>query len=90
MAVFPALTVDERNVLTTLTRGAVRTLAPAIRGHLSLYGLITETPAGWIITALGKEAWQKAPAKRELPEVPPERPRPDDGKRFPLRRRSPF
>ena len=61
--IFPSLTEAERMALEEMaTQGPNRTLPTAIRGRLALYQLIDETPAGWKITALGRQALQVAPA----------------------------
>ena len=42
--------------------GPLRDLATAVRGRLALYRLIDETPDGWKITPLGRQALQVAPS----------------------------
>ena len=61
--IFPSLTDAERAVLEEMAaHGASRGLAVPIRGRLALYKLIDETPDGWIITPLGRQALQAAPS----------------------------
>jgi len=61
--IFPSLTEVERMALEEMvTHGPNRNLATPIRGRLALYQLIDETPAGWQITPLGRQALQVAPA----------------------------
>ncbi len=60
--IFPSLTEAERLALEEMiTRGPSRTVAVPIRGRLALYRLIDETPLGWSITELGRQALQAAP-----------------------------
>jgi hypothetical protein len=60
--IFPSLTDAERAALEEMaTHGPSRSVAVPIRGRLALYRLIDETPAGWKITALGRQALQAAP-----------------------------
>jgi hypothetical protein len=52
----------ERAALEDLaTRGPSRTVNGPIRGRLALYKMIDETPEGWSITALGREALRAVP-----------------------------
>jgi hypothetical protein len=70
-----ALTDEERAALEQLAAfGPDRGLDPPLRGRLALYRLIDETPQGWKITPLGREALTSAPQR------PPKesRARPDD------------
>jgi len=61
--IFPSLTEAERMALEEMvTHGPNRNLPTPIRGRLALYQLIDETPAGWKITPLGRQALQVAPA----------------------------
>ncbi len=61
--IFPSLTDAERAALEEiLVHGPTRDLTPPIRGRLALYRLIDETPQGWKITPLGRQALQTAPA----------------------------
>lgn len=61
--IFPSLTEAERMVLEDMvTHGPNRALAGPIRGRLALYKMIDETPEGWKITPLGRQALQAAPA----------------------------
>jgi hypothetical protein len=92
----PALTEEERSILRNLASDGPTT-APlaAARGRLALYGLIDETPEGWIITH-GTEAIARAPVKENQAESRatrdpegPDRSR-TTGNRLPNRRRSPF
>jgi hypothetical protein len=60
--IFPSLTDAERAALEEMaTHGPTRTVAVPIRGRLALYKLIDETPDGWKITPLGRQALQVAP-----------------------------
>jgi hypothetical protein len=69
--VAPPLTNDERAALENLaTFGPDRALDPPLRGRLALYKLIDETPDGWKITALGREALAAGRPRHE--PVPPE------------------
>lgn len=62
----PVLSDDERAALETLAAtGPERALDRALRGRLALYKLIDETPAGWKITALGRELLSTAHPRRE-------------------------
>ena len=73
---FPSLTDAEHAVLEDMAiHGPNRTLAVPIRGRLALYKLIDETPDGWKITALGRQALQAAPAA-----APPSQPQKRDGR----------
>jgi hypothetical protein len=59
-----ALTDEERAALEQLAAfGPDRGLDPPLRGRLALYKLIDETPQGWKITALGREALTSAPQR---------------------------
>lgn len=61
--IFPSLTDTERAVLEEMAaHGPNRSLSVPIRGRLALYKLIDETPEGWIITPLGRQALQEAPS----------------------------
>jgi hypothetical protein len=58
----PSLTDAEHTVLEEMAiHGPNRDVAVPVRGRLALYKLIDETPAGWKITALGRQALQAAP-----------------------------
>lgn len=60
--IFPSLTEPERSTLEDLaTRGPSRTVTGPIRGRLALYRMIDETPQGWTITALGRQALEAVP-----------------------------
>jgi hypothetical protein len=80
-----ALTENERAVLETLAvSGPERGLDPAMRGRLALYKLIDETPKGWKITALGREALAASQPRSEFAPPRPDdetRPAPADGER---------
>ena len=68
-----ALTDEERAALENLAAfGPERGLAPPLRGRLALYKLIDETPQGWKITSLGREALTSAPLRRDIREAQPE------------------
>jgi len=55
--IVPVLNEDERSALEALaSSGPERALDPPLRGRLALYKLIDETPEGWKITALGRDA----------------------------------
>ena len=97
MAMLPALTKEERSVLRKLAEdGPTMDLPRPLRGRLALYGLVSETPQGWVITQDGRDAIDQAPTK----ESPQERQAARDlerssrspitGKRMPLKRKSPF
>src|SRR6185436_5046693 len=61
--IFPSLTDAERAVLEEMVaHGPSRSLSVPVRGRLALYKLIDETPEGWIITPLGRQALQVAPS----------------------------
>ncbi len=61
--IFPSLTEAERMALEEMAvHGPTRTVTVPIRGRLALYKLIDETPDGWNITALGRQALQAAPS----------------------------
>jgi hypothetical protein len=63
--VVTALTDEERAALEQLAAfGPDRGLDPPLRGRLALYKLIDETPQGWKITALGREALVNPPQHR--------------------------
>jgi hypothetical protein len=87
----PTLTETERSLLKALVDGPAG-IPPSLRGRLSLYGLISETPTGWAITERGKDAIVRAPVEESLetPETRPPKRSPLSGKRMPLRRKSPF
>jgi hypothetical protein len=60
--IFPSLTEPERSALEEMAvHGPSRNLPTPVRGRLALYRLIDETPEGWKITALGRQALQVAP-----------------------------
>jgi hypothetical protein len=60
--IFPSLNDAERAVLEEMVvHGPHRSVSVPIRGRLALYKLIDETPEGWIITPLGRQALQVAP-----------------------------
>ncbi|WP_332054323.1 hypothetical protein [Reyranella sp.] len=68
-----ALTDEERAALENLAAfGPERGLAPPLRGRLALYKLIDETPQGWKITSLGRDALTSAPLRRDPREAEPE------------------
>jgi hypothetical protein len=61
--IFPSLTDAERAVLEDMAvHGPSRSVSVPIRGRLALYKLIDETPEGWSITPLGRQALQVAPS----------------------------
>jgi hypothetical protein len=61
--IFPSLTDAERAALEEMVvHGPSRNLPTPIRGRLGLYRLIDETPDGWKITPLGRQALQVAPS----------------------------
>src|SRR5205085_2548647 len=100
----PALTHEERSLLRKLAAlGAASGLPPPLRDRLAFYGLINETPRGWVITRGGEEAINRAPTKTSLAESPAEKPAKSEaiaqaglgrslitGKRLANWRRSPF
>lgn len=60
--IFPSLNDAERAVLEEMAvHGPNRTVSVPVRGRLALYKLIDETPEGWSITALGRQALHAAP-----------------------------
>jgi hypothetical protein len=60
--IFPSLTEPERSTLEDLAmHGPSRSLTGPIRGRLALYKMIDETPQGWTITALGRQALRVVP-----------------------------
>jgi hypothetical protein len=62
----PTLTKDERTALEHLAAsGPERDLDRPMRGRLALYRLIDETPDGWKITPLGREALTSARPYRD-------------------------
>jgi hypothetical protein len=62
----PTLTNDERTALEHLVAfGPERELDRPLRGRLALYRLIDETPEGWKITPLGREALAAVRPRRE-------------------------
>jgi hypothetical protein len=81
----PQLTELEVIRLTELAEhGPTHHLAAETRGRLALYKLIDESPAGWAITALGREALNVAPQSgrsKEDPEKPSQR-SPDRKRRY--------
>jgi hypothetical protein len=61
--IFPSLSDAERAALEEMAaHGPMRELSTPVRGRLALYKLIDETPEGWKITALGRQALQTAPS----------------------------
>jgi hypothetical protein len=61
--IFPSLNEAERMALEEMAvHGPSRDLPTPVRGRLALYRLIDETPEGWKITPLGRQALQAAPA----------------------------
>ena len=59
----------ERAVLESLAAsGPERGLDPMVQGRLALYKLIDETPHGWKITALGREALTSAQPRQTTRE----------------------
>jgi hypothetical protein len=61
--IFPSLSDAERAALEEMAaHGPNRNLTTAVRGRLALYRLIDETPNGWKITGLGRQALHVAPA----------------------------
>ncbi len=68
--IFPSLSDAERAVLEVMAiHGPTRTVAVPVRGRLALYKLIDETPEGWTITALGRQALQAAPPATSAPPL---------------------
>ena len=60
--IFPSLNEAERAVLEEMAaHGPNRSVSVPVRGRLALYKLIDETPQGWAITALGRQALHAAP-----------------------------
>jgi hypothetical protein len=47
----------------------IRVIAPAVRGRLELYRLISETHKGWMMTAAGKLALHKARSARRCTKL---------------------
>jgi len=67
----PILTEEELAALETLAAaGPERTLDKALRGRLALYKLIDETPAGWKLTSLGRDALSAARPRRDNEPAP--------------------
>ena len=67
----PPLTHAEAKALVELAEhGPTRHLAGTVRGRLALYRFIDETPEGWIITALGREALMIEPLTVRSEEDP--------------------
>jgi len=61
--IFPSLSEAERAALEEMAvHGPTRELSTPVRGRLALYKLIDETPEGWTITALGRQALHAAPS----------------------------
>jgi hypothetical protein len=61
--IFPSLSDAERAALEEMAaHGPTRDLSTPVRGRLALYKLIDETPEGWKITPLGRQALQAAPS----------------------------
>jgi len=61
--IFPSLSDAERGALEEMAaHGPMRELSTPVRGRLALYKLIDETPEGWKITPLGRQALQVAPS----------------------------
>ena len=93
MAIPPALTDEERSILRSLENdgSSLQDLwPPSAHGRLALYGLVDETPHGWVITPYGKDAIDRAPA-RPTPAARTRGIRRDGaGKRLPTRRDSPI
>jgi hypothetical protein len=64
--IFPNLTEAERAALREMAvHGPSRAVAVPVRGRLALYKLIDETPEGWSITELGRQALHAAPPVAE-------------------------
>jgi len=60
--IFPSLNEAERGALEEMAvHGPTRDLSTPVRGRLALYRLIDETPEGWMITPLGRQALTAAP-----------------------------
>jgi hypothetical protein len=71
--IFPSLSDAERAALEEMAaHGPTRDLSTPVRGRLALYKLIDETPEGWKITPLGRQALQVAPSAAS-PGQPPRR-----------------
>jgi len=81
--IFPSLTEAERSALEDLVmHGPSRTMIGPIRGRLALYKLIDETPQGWSITPLGRQALQVVPPVADAtPNHKKGSPRPTDSGR---------
>ena len=73
----PQLTQLEFKTLVGLAEhGATQDLPGETRGRLALYKLIDETPAGWTITALGRQVVTiGVPVLSEESEKPPAAPK---------------
>ncbi len=84
----PILNNDERTALEHLAAfGPHRDMDRPLRGRLALYRLIDETPDGWKITTLGREALASArprhdSAAGEGANAPEANPRPDGERRY--------
>jgi hypothetical protein len=77
--IFPSLSEPERSALEDMAvHGPSRDLATPVRGRLALYKLIDETPEGWKITPLGRQALQAAPAAPASDQAPKKEGRPLD------------
>jgi hypothetical protein len=80
--IFPSLTDAERAVLEEMVvHGPNRNLLTPIRGRLALYKLIDETPDGWKITPLGRQALQAAPSAASPAQPPKKEGRSSDNER---------
>jgi len=80
--IFPSLTDAERTALEEMAaHGAKRDMPAPIRGRLALYKLIDETPEGWKITPLGREALRIAPSAPTPGQSPKKDGRPGDHER---------
>jgi hypothetical protein len=75
--IFPSLNEAERGALEEMAvHGPSRDLSTPVRGRLALYRLIDETPEGWKITALGRQALQAAPSAPTAGQSPRKEGRP--------------
>ena len=67
MTTSPALTEEEKSILRSLAGDGspLKDLwPPSTHGRLALYGLVDETPQGWVITPHGKHAIDRAPTRQ--------------------------
>ena len=63
------INVEEQAALRDLELiGPSRNLSPRVQGRLALYGMITEGPKGWTITAFGRRILHSRQAIPMSPE----------------------